>query len=67
MENNNKSSTGIGILGCLQVVLIVLKCFHLINCTWVQVFIPTFISIGCSLIVLIVVGILLIREKDKWD
>ena len=67
MENNNKSSTGIGIFGCLQVVLIVLKCFHLINCIWVQVFIPTFISIRCSLIVLIVVGILKKKKKDKWD
>ena len=45
-SSNNNSSGGIGLLGVLQIIFIVLKCLDLIDWTWVQVFIPTFIFGG---------------------
>lgn len=55
MEKQNNNSSGLGLLGVVQVIFIILKLFNLINWTWVQVFIPTFIGIGLTIIVLIIV------------
>ena len=54
MNDNNTSDGGISILGCLQIIFIVLKCVGVISWSWVIVFIPTFISIGISAIALII-------------
>ena len=53
MKDNNKSG-GVSALGVIQIVLIFLKLFNLINLTWVQVFIPTFISFGVIVIVVLI-------------
>ena len=53
--DNKSSSSGMGLLGCLQIIFIVLKLTGLINWTWVQVFIPFFIELGIIAIVVFVV------------
>lgn len=67
MDNNyNKSSSGgVGLLSVVQVVLIVLKLFDLIHISWVQVFIPTFIGAGISLLFLMIVGVVWIVTKGR--
>lgn len=61
--NSSDSSGGIGILGILQIIFIVLKCTNLIDWTWTQVFIPTFIGGGLLAIAVIVLFIILWRES----
>ena len=61
MKDNNKSS-GVSALGVIQIVLIFLKLFNLINLTWVQVFIPTFISFGVIIIVVLISLIIISRD-----
>ena len=56
-RNTSTSSSGIGVLGVLQIIFIVLKCLDLISWTWLQVFIPTFIGIGITLIVIVALSI----------
>lgn len=70
-HNYTRTSTssaggGIGIYGVLQIIFIVLKLLHLINWSWWAVFIPTFISIGITLLA-ILIGLavwLTTRKKD---
>ena len=65
-NNNSSASGGMGLLGVLQVIFIVLKCLNLINWTWAQVFIPTFIGLGLFFIVLIIILIIVWgAAKDK--
>ena len=61
MKDNNKSS-GVSALGVIQIVLIFLKLFNLINLTWAQVFIPTFISFGVIIIVVLISLIIISRD-----
>lgn len=62
-KNHNTSSGGIGILGILQIIFIVLKCLDLIDWTWTQVFIPTFIGGALLAIAIVVLFIILWREN----
>jgi hypothetical protein len=62
-NNNNNSSGGIGILGVLQIIFIVLKCLDLVDWTWTQVFIPTFIGGALLAIAIVVLFIILWREN----
>ena len=61
MKDNNKNS-GVSALSVIQIILIVLKLFDLINLTWVQVFIPTFISFGIIVIALLIFLIIISRD-----
>ena len=54
MENSNKSSGGIGFCGLLTIVFIVLKLCNVIDWSWWLVLLPTLISIGLLIILLIV-------------
>ena len=54
-SNNNTSSSGIGILGVLQIVFIVLKCLKLITWPWKTVLIPTWISLGLFVLAVILI------------
>lgn len=54
-KDSNVSSSGIGFFGLLQIAFIVLKVTNLINWSWWMVFIPTYISVGITLVVLIVI------------
>ena len=62
-NHNNNSSGGIGLLGVLQIIFIVLKCLNLIDWTWTQVFIPTFIFGGLLAIGVVVLFIILWRDS----
>lgn len=62
-SSNNNSSGGIGILGVLQIIFIVLKCLGLIDWTWTQVFVPTFIGGALLAIAVVVLFIILWREN----
>lgn len=53
-SSGNNSSGGVDVLGVLQIIFIVLKCFNLIDWTWTQVFIPSFIWLGIVLIGVII-------------
>jgi uncharacterized protein (DUF2062 family) len=61
--NNNDSSGGLGALGVLQIIFIVLKCLDLVDWTWTQVFIPTFIGGALLAIATIVLFVILWREN----
>lgn len=65
MKSNN-SSSGVGVLGVLQIIFIVLKCIGVIDWTWVQVFIPTFISIGITTLAIIFLVAVLVIDQIKY-
>lgn len=58
MSNKTTTTGGIGVLGALQIVLIVLKAFGLIDWPWLLVLFPLWIEI--SLIVLFLIFALII-------
>lgn len=66
MNNTNKnSSTGnssIGILGLLQVAFIIMKIAKIIDWSWWMVFIPSYISIGIGLLI-ILITIIILKKK----
>ena len=64
--NNNNSSGGIGVLGVLQIIFIVLKCIGVIDLTWLQVFIPTFISLGLTALAIIIIIAVLVIDQIKY-
>ena len=47
------TTSGIGLLGVLQIVLIVLKAFGLIDWTWLLVFFPLWIELAFVAVVLV--------------
>lgn len=53
-SNSDNSSSGIGILGVLQIIFIVLKLVGLIDWSWLQVFIPGIIEIVLLIILLLI-------------
>lgn len=57
-SNSNNLSSGIGILGILQIIFIVLKLVGVIDWSWWQVFIPGIIEIVLFIIVSIIIWIL---------
>ena len=57
-----ETGRGIGILGVLQIIFIVLKLCGLISWRWMVVLIPTWISLGCFL-----VGLLVLLGVFLWD
>ena len=60
----NSKSTGIGVLGIVQIVLIVLKLFKVIDISWGVVFIPTYFSLGITVIFLLALLVIAIIAKD---
>ena len=62
----NSNGGGSGTLGVLQILFIVLKLTGLIDWTWVQVFIPTFISIGLAALIIIVTVTITIIDHIKY-
>ena len=51
MQNNSSSSSGIGLVGILQIVFIILKLLNIITLSWWWVLCPLWIIPGCLLIV----------------
>lgn len=64
--SDKNSSHGVGVLGVIQIVLVILKVFNLIDCKWWIVFIPTYIVAGIILIVLILVLIGCLIQAGRW-
>lgn len=65
MNNDSKvSSGGTGFLGLLQIVFIVLKLCNVIDWSWMAVLIPTWISIGIVVIMIIILFIINKIIKD---
>lgn len=63
-KRNSSSSSGIGILGVLQIVFLVLKLTGLITWSWAVVLIPLWISLGIFVIFLIVT-IIVVKNNFK--
>ena len=64
-NNNSGGSSGVGVLGVCQIVFIILKCLNLVNWTWTQVFIPTFIGVGLFAIVILILFVWLLIENKS--
>ncbi|MDF2882219.1 MAG: Transrane Fragile-X-F protein [Clostridiaceae bacterium] len=56
-NSSSKSSSGMGVLGVLQIVFIVLKLCGVIKWSWLTVFIPLWIELALVAIVLIIIAI----------
>lgn len=66
MSNKNKNEItyrGIGFFGMLQLIFITLKLCKVIEWSWWQVLIPTFVSLTVAL-VLIILGVILCIIDD---
>ena len=61
-NNDVHGGHGIGALGVLQIVFIVLKAINVIDWSWWQVFIPTFVSLGLTVIAILILAILWIKD-----
>lgn len=66
MKDSNRSS-GIGILGVLEIIFIILKLVSVINWSWWLVLIPLWIDIGIFVVYLIVYFIAYKHSYNKKD
>lgn len=64
-KRNSNSSSGLGILGVLQIVFLVLKLTGLITWSWLVVLIPLWISLGILVIFLICVFVVALHYRWK--
>lgn len=64
-NRSSNNSTGMGILGVLQVIFLVLKLTGLITWSWLVVLIPFWISLGTLAIFLICVLIAVLTGYKK--
>lgn len=65
MNNKNNNSSGLWVLGVLQIVFLVLKLTGLITWSWVLVLIPLWISLGILALVVVAVIIAVCLEQFK--
>lgn len=63
MNSSQERNTGVSTLGVLQIVFIVLKLCNLINWRWAVVLIPTWISLGIFVILLLCAVVALLWER----
>lgn len=63
-KRNSNSSSGMGILGVLQIVFLVLKLTGLITWSWPVVLIPLWISLG--ILVIFLICVLAVALHYKW-
>lgn len=58
MENQSHiGSTGLGVLGVLTIIFVVLKLLHIIEWSWLLVFLP--VLIGLALKIILIIGAVL--------
>ena len=62
---DDKSENRIGIIGTVQLILVILKLFHLIDISWYLIFLPTFIGLGIVFVVLAALIIVTITDRKK--
>lgn len=69
-KNTKTTTTGISLLGVLQIIFIVLKLCGLIDWSWWKVFIPMWIDLGIIagflLLYLVILIIAYIYDKHSW-
>ncbi len=65
LDTNKIQINNPGIFTILQVVFIVLKLTNLINWSWWMVWMPTFISLGISVIIILFILILFLKNKKQ--
>lgn len=65
-DNGSSASGGIGFMGVLQIVFIVLKLCKVINWSWWAVMLPTIISAGIGVVVLIVFAVWALGLYFGW-
>ncbi len=69
-KNTKTTTTGISLLGVLQIIFIVLKLCGLIDWSWWKVFIPMWIDLGIIagflLLYLVILIIAYIYDKLSW-
>lgn len=69
-KNTKTTTTGISLLGVLQIIFIVLKLCGLIDWSWWKVFIPMWIDLGIIagffLLYLVILIIAYIYDKCSW-
>lgn len=65
MSNENSSSGGIGFTGLLTIVFITLKLCSVINWSWWWVLSPMLFGVAIGLALLVIAGVLALREKRK--
>ena len=63
-KRNSSSSSGIGILGVLQIVFLVLKLTGLITWSWTVVLSPLWISL-VMLVIFLIVTIIVVKNNFK--
>lgn len=63
-KRNSSSSSGMGILGVLQIVFLVLKLTGLITWSWPVVLIPLWISL-VMLVIFLIVTIIVVKNNFK--
>ena len=63
-KQRNVKYAGLGIIGVLTIVLIVLKLLHIIEWSWMLVFLPAFIGLALK-ILLIIIAILVVFLGTK--
>lgn len=52
--SSRSNGNGIGFLGVLQIVFIVLKLCNVLQWSWWMVFIPTYISAGLAIVMIVI-------------
>ena len=62
---DNKNENGLGIMGTVQLILIILKLFHLIDVSWYLIFLPTFIYLGIIITMFIALIVVTITDRKK--
>ena len=69
-KNTKTTTTGISLLGVLQIIFIVLKLCGLVDWSWWKVFIPMWIGLGIIaaflLLYLVILIIAYIYDKHSW-
>ena len=69
-KNTKTTTTGVSLLGVLQIIFIVLKLCGLIDWSWWKVFIPMWIDLGIIagflLLYLVILIIAYIYDKLSW-
>jgi hypothetical protein len=53
-EKMSSGNSGMGTLNVLQIIFIVLKLLKVINWSWWLIFIPTYISVGMFILVMLI-------------
>ena len=63
--NTSSAGGGLGVCGVLQIIFIVLKILKIIGWSWCAVFIPTFISLGITLLVVLLSIVICSIERKR--